>query len=483
MAIDIKRVRFFDGQFLKEGDFKAEQLYHSHLRRRMNFLMFQQSGVLPLTPADLTLEVVSAPAKTFKIKAGTAIAQNLKEQEGREIILVHDSAPIDLVAAGILDKQVAVVSLHWEQITSDLSTEGEVSEDTRFFEQAVINVGLSKPATPIATGDPYVQIGTIVYDNVAGTVTVADTGREVALLRSALIATVPAPIITGVTGTTSAATGSVTMTIQGSNLLGATQVTFSDAAVTAVLGANTAASLVVTVTVGPGATPGPKSFNVQTASGIGFSPGGVVFTVLQPAPTITGMVGNPTAVVGGPSITMILTGTNLIGTTTVSFPGPGGANIAVIGTPNAAGSSVSFQVQANAGATAGLKTVHVVTAGGSADTVAPVGLAVVLPVPAPTITSISVHAMAKNTANTNVHILGTNLSGASSVVFHRVATGLPSAQVTASALSVNAAGTDLTLTVTVTAAADSDSYTFKVTTTPGNTADSNGIAGTNFAVL
>src|SRR5436190_12384559 len=130
MAIDIKRVRFFDGQFLKEGDFQAEQLYHSHLRRRMNFLLFQQSGVLPLTPADLTLEVVSAPAKTFKIKAGTAIAQNLKEQEGRELILVDDSAPIDLVAAGIGDKQVAVVSLHWEQITSDLSTEGEVSEDT-----------------------------------------------------------------------------------------------------------------------------------------------------------------------------------------------------------------------------------------------------------------------------------------------------------------------------------------------------------------
>jgi hypothetical protein len=305
----------------------------------------------------------------------------------------------------------------------------------------------------------------------------------VALLRSALIATVPAPIITGVTGTTSAATGSVTMTIQGNYLLGATQVTFSDAAVTAVLGANTANSLDVTVTVGLGATPGPKSFNVQTASGIGFSPGGVVFTVLQPAPTITGMVGNPTAVVGGPVITMILSFTNLINPATVSFPGPGGANIAVVGAPNATGSSVSFQVQANAGATAGLKTVHVVTGGGSADTVGPVGLAVVLPVPAPTISAISLHTSIKPKVTAGVIITGTNLTGATSVAFFHALTGVPTSNVTASALSVNGAGTQLTLTITVAAAADSESYTFKVTTTPGNTADSTGVGGTNFAVL
>jgi hypothetical protein len=452
---DIKRVRFFDGQFLKEGDFQAEQRFHLHLRRRMNFVLFQQSGVLPITPTDLTLEVVNAADKTFRIKAGTAIAQNQKEQEGREIILSEDSAPIDLDASGIGAGQTAVVCLHWEEITSDLSTEGEVSQDTRFFEQAVIHVGLVKPATPVSTGDPYVQLGTVRYDDMD----IAPVGREIALVRSALIATVPGPIITGVTGTISAATGPVTMTIQGSNLGSATQVTFSDPLVTATLGANTATTLAVTVNIAAGATPGAKSFQVSTSAGTGFSPGGVVFTVLQPPPTITGMVGTPTVVVGGPPVTMTINGTNLTGAIP-SFPLPAGANISVLPGVIAASGSVTFQVQATAGATAGLKAVRVDTPGGTATSGGAIGLTVVLP---PTITGLSgvTSVVANGVATPGVIINGTNLVGAG-VTFP----GEP--QMNAVPTAVNAAGTQLTVTVTAGLAVTAGPKSYTVSTAAGS---------------
>ncbi|MES1205511.1 MAG: hypothetical protein ABUS79_06200 [Pseudomonadota bacterium] len=452
MAIDIKRVRFFDGQFLREGDFKAEQTYHSHLRRRMNFLLFQQSGVVPMSPTDLTLEVVNAADKTFKIKAGTAIAQNVKEEEGREIILAEDSAPIDLDLSGIGAGQTAVVSLHWEQASSDLATDGETSEDTRFFEQAVINVGLAKPATPVATGDPYVQLGTIVFD----TMVIAATGRETALLRSALIATVPSPIINNVAGITSAAVGPVIMTIQGNNLGGAVLVTFSDPLVTATLGANTATTLDVTVNIAPGATPGPKSFQVSTSSGIGFSPAGVVFNVLQPAPTILGMVGTPSAVVGGPPITMIINGTNLTGAS-VSFPGAAG--ITVLPGAIATSGSVTFQVQATAPATLGLKVVRVDTGGGFAISAAPVGLTVLFP---PTIASLSgvTSIVANSVATPGIVINGTNLFGGV-VSFPTEPTMI------VGATSVNAAGTQLTVTLTAPTGMTPTPKTYRVTTGGG----------------
>src|SRR6185369_14621357 len=451
MATEIKRVRFFDGQFLKEGDFQAEQHYHLHLRRRMNFLLFQQSGVLPIG-TDLTLELVNAVDKTFRIKAGTAIGQNLKEQEGREIILSEDSAPIDLDGAGIGAGQTAVVCLHWEEVTSDLSTEGESSQDTRFSEQAVIHVGLVKPATPVATGDPYVQLGTIRYDDM----NIAATGREIALLRSALIASVPGPVITNVSGTTSAATGPVSMTIQGTNLLGATLVTFSDPLVTSTLGANTATTLDVAVSIAPGATPGAKSFQVSTPAGTGFSPGGVVFTVLQPAPTITSMVGTPTVVVGGPAISMTIQGTNLTGAA-VSFPGAAGIN--VLPGAIASSGSVTFQVQAIAGATVGMKAVRVDTPGGFFVSGPAIGLNVLM---LPTITTLSgvTSIVANGVATPGIVINGTNLSGAA-VTFPLEPT------MVVGATTVNPAGTQITVTLTAPLGMTPNPKGYRVTTPAG----------------
>ena len=458
MAIDIKRVRFFDGQFLKEGEFQVEQRYHSHLRRRMNFLLFGQSGVVPMTPNDLALEVVSPVDKTFRVRAGMAIGQNAVEAEGRELILSEDSLPIDLDTVGILAGQTAVVTLHFEEEATDLSAEGEVTQHTRIKEKAVIGVGLTKPATP-ATGDPYVQLGSIVYD----TMTVTVAGREGALLRTSLIAAAPVPTIVSISGTVSAIAGGapVAMVINGTNLTGATAVTFpGDPAVTATVTSSTAVAVNVTVTAGSLATAGPKSFQVSTPGGPAFSPGAVVFTVAAALPTVTGLSGTTTVIAGGPAVAVVINGTNLLNATLVTFPGDPAVTAIVT---SSTATTINAAVTAGAAATAGPKSFQVTTPGGTASSPGAVAVTVLLP---PVITGVSgaVTAVVGGGALGFV-INGSNLAGATALTFP----GDPAVvgNVTASTAST------VTASVTVGAAAIPGPKSFQVTT-PAGTANSPG---------
>lgn len=75
MANEIKRVNYYDQQFLREGDFTAEQTYHMEMRRRHNRLLHGWGIV-----EELKLELIDA--KTIKVTNGMAI-----DKLGREIIL------------------------------------------------------------------------------------------------------------------------------------------------------------------------------------------------------------------------------------------------------------------------------------------------------------------------------------------------------------------------------------------------------------
>ena len=57
MEGQIKRGTYFDGQFLQQAEFNDEGDYHRHMRRRINYTLFDQSGVLELTPADIASRV------------------------------------------------------------------------------------------------------------------------------------------------------------------------------------------------------------------------------------------------------------------------------------------------------------------------------------------------------------------------------------------------------------------------------------------
>jgi hypothetical protein len=58
--IDIKRVNFFDGQYLQKEEFIDLSNYIVHMRRRLLFVMFRKSGVIQAEDDDLKVVVPDA---------------------------------------------------------------------------------------------------------------------------------------------------------------------------------------------------------------------------------------------------------------------------------------------------------------------------------------------------------------------------------------------------------------------------------------
>ena len=407
MATEIKRVRFFDGQFLKQLEFRDEQAYHMHLRRRMNFLLFGQSGVVAIGVDDLKFFSINVAAKTFRVRAGMAICRNAVQAEGKEIVLFVDSPPIDLNTKGITAGQTAFVTIHFEEEEAkDPPSEGEVDENTRFKEKAVLDVHSALPAGPAPGGEEFILLGTLVFN----TMVESYAARQEARIRPALVgaAVLPVPTVASLTGTTSALPGGapVTAVINGTNLSGATAVVFSDPAVTAVVTGSTAGTVNITITVGLAATAGPKTFTVTATAGTGNSPVGVVFTVtgVVPAPVITGI--NVHTGVQGATVAATISGNNLTGATSVVFSGAGvTATILPGGTPI----SLPISIAITAGAATGARTFTVTTTpGNTGNSTGVVGADFTVTAAVPPVTLISLVPNLQATGGT-VDIHGTNI--------------------------------------------------------------------------
>jgi len=274
-----------------------------------------------MSPSDLTLQVVSAGAKTFLVRAGMAIGRNTVELEGREVLLLADSAAIDLNASGIGAGQTATVAIHFEeQSAKDPPSEGDVDEDTRFHELAVITVHAGAPPAATAAGDPFIVLGSIAFD----TMSITTAGRQLAQLRASLVGAPPAPAVTAVDVPTGVEGTSFTMNITGTDLSGASTVTFSGVGVTAViLPGGTGTNLPVTVTVGATAALGSYTFTVTTPGGTASSAGipAASFTVNAPIPTITSL--SVSSAAQGDTISAVINGTGLGAASAVAFLGGG----------------------------------------------------------------------------------------------------------------------------------------------------------------
>lgn len=335
--IDIKRVNFFDGQFLKELEFREEQKYHLHMRRRLNYILFNQSGVVRVNADDLKVEVASG--KGIKINAGMAISRDTGAMEGKEIILKQDVNK-NLTTEGIAAGQTAYVTIHYnEELAKDPPSEGDEDQDTRVKENAVITVHTSDPTTgTAANGEKYILLGTIAYD----AMTVTDK-RPIAGLNPYLGgggAVVVGPTIIGIS-VHSGLPGSLAFdaTISGTDLDGASDVTFSGADVSAAIqpGA-TSTTLPIRISIASTAAPGPRTFTVTTHSGT-FSSKGIPaasFEVSAPAPVP--VINSFSPLTQKPTFTITITGTNIRSTNLVPpFPKP------------ATGTTVKFVSQANPG--------------------------------------------------------------------------------------------------------------------------------------
>lgn len=181
----IQRLRFFDQQYLAEIDFKDEQTYHMHMRRRLNFALFERGGVVPLGPNDLRLFVIDPTAKTFGVHAGMAIGRNVADREGKEIVLRADSAVLDLKSAGISAGGTAYVTIHYEQDeVKEPPSEGDVDANTRVREEPQLTIHPALPPATAPNGEEYILLGKLDFD----TMTLNHTVRQQGRIRRALVA-------------------------------------------------------------------------------------------------------------------------------------------------------------------------------------------------------------------------------------------------------------------------------------------------------
>jgi len=185
--MEIKRTNFFDGQFLKQGEFLDLDAYHRHMRRRFLYLLFDKSGVIQSAAGDLALSVENTLLKTVRVKAGVAIGKNTDQVEAKEIVLRTDQI-VDVSGTALGAADTAILSIHYGELPGDPSSQGGVTGDTRIREQALIEVHKNTVPAVAANGEPYIRLGAVDQNMNL----VNPPPRDVSFIQTALIAATPA---------------------------------------------------------------------------------------------------------------------------------------------------------------------------------------------------------------------------------------------------------------------------------------------------
>jgi hypothetical protein len=165
MADTVKRLNYFDHQFLRRQDFADEQAYHLAQRRTHNRLLHT-----PGVAGGLELKLASG-GRQLVVGEGVAV-----DAQGREIVLAADSAPIDLApSAG----KTVYVTLAYAEREIDPSAETGVQGNRRVEEAPDIQLTTDAPANAGLT----LVLGRVKVDK-DGTGT-ADAGEGAARRRAA----------------------------------------------------------------------------------------------------------------------------------------------------------------------------------------------------------------------------------------------------------------------------------------------------------
>lgn len=166
----VKRLRYFDRQFLREPDFTAEQEYHLRMRRLHNRTLHTWGIAEGLA--------LSAPsgARQVTVSAGSAI-----DSAGREIVLSANTPTVDLSdRAG----KTLFVTIAYAEQEDDARTEGGVTGFSRTREAPRIGVREDSPSPPGVE----LILGRVVVDG-AGTVSAINEGDAVNRRRNAGVVT------------------------------------------------------------------------------------------------------------------------------------------------------------------------------------------------------------------------------------------------------------------------------------------------------
>lgn len=309
----IKRVNFFDGQFLKQGEFLDLDLYQRHMRRRMLYMFFDKSGVIQ-RGAELTIEVESASLKQIRVRAGTALGMRDDLAEAREIVLREDEVlDLNLLNPPLLPGDTAMLTIHYGEEATEPSSEGGVTGNTRILEQAIVTAHRNAlPGPAAANGEPFVRLGSVAFDSLA-----ISPPRDTSFLRSALLAELPT-ITVSPNQVTAGTSASLAVTSSGLDLstLAVGHITPMAGITNLVVGATTATTATITFDVQPGATAGSRTLTIT----IGAATAEATLTV-QPGLQVTGFAGVDEP--GGDDLFKI-NGSGFVAPVTVHFSASGG---------------------------------------------------------------------------------------------------------------------------------------------------------------
>ncbi|MBE5231752.1 MAG: tail fiber domain-containing protein [Microcystis aeruginosa PMC 728.11] len=167
MANPIKRLNYFNGQFLRAPDFTEEQTYHLEMRRRHNENLHTW-GIADGLKLQYTIG-----SSQIEIAEGMAI-----DSEGREIVLV-EKANKDL--SGFVNKTVYVTIAYEDELVDEKDETG-VKGFTRLKEIPTVNVSENPPSA--AQLSVQLILGRVTVNN-EGKITATDEGEGVNRRRAA----------------------------------------------------------------------------------------------------------------------------------------------------------------------------------------------------------------------------------------------------------------------------------------------------------
>jgi hypothetical protein len=135
MADPIKRLNYFDHQFLRENDFNDEQGYHVQHQRDHARLLHT-----PGIAEGLTIPDPAAGATAVTVHAGVAF-----DDQGRRIVLA-DNQTLEL--AGLPANQTVYVTIAYAEAQTDPTDETGITGNTRWTEAPLIETSATPPPNP-----------------------------------------------------------------------------------------------------------------------------------------------------------------------------------------------------------------------------------------------------------------------------------------------------------------------------------------------
>lgn len=157
------RMRYFNGLFLQDQEFKTDQNFYIAIRRYLNFLLFDP-GRLYLDDEVAPL-IVSVSGMNVSVTPGSALIRDAAAMSGYELEIPNlpvTDREFDLSTESLSDGDTLTVTLQRDE--SDFISMGgggagvSPSEDDRTVERALLSVNL--PADPAPT-PPFVPLATI----------------------------------------------------------------------------------------------------------------------------------------------------------------------------------------------------------------------------------------------------------------------------------------------------------------------------------